>query len=419
VIWKTSLLYITLSCITLSVTIGYLLWSRQHVNRYANRLLALLLFVSAYIQFVTSLITNETILDVPHFFRTAAPLNYIVGPLIYLYVRASLLSSSRFDYRFGWLFMPALLNAIELMPFYVLSTGEKVRHIQPILSAPNSFVNITEGWLPGAVHLIGYTLSTLLYTLLAGWLLWIHLRQKGISLYNNSVYLKWIKTFVLIHLIFNLAWACIILFLQHTPYANLSLSLLRIIGQLIICVYIIQRPTLLYGAYWLEKRSGETGKPVEIPPESASYMLPAFDEQVVRPVEEIKPIDNTRKLILDNEPEIKEKLALLEKYMTSQQPYLQPRLSIANVSVATNIPPYLLSSLLNRVLGLDFRDYINAYRVQHLCLLLDSHQYNHLTLEGISLQAGFSSKTTFYRAFQKHTGLTPAQYCSLNSQANT
>lgn len=33
---------------------------------------------------------------------------------------------------------------------------------------------------------------------------------------------------------------------------------------------------------------------------------------------------------------------MLEQYMTSPKPYLQPCLSLADVSVATNIPPYLL-----------------------------------------------------------------------------
>ena len=100
--------------------------------------------------------------------------------------------------------------------------------------------------------------------------------------------------------------------------------------------------------------------------------------------------------------------------MVNQKPYLQPRLSLADVSVATNIPPYLLSSVLNGVLGVDFRDYVNEQRVRHLCTLLQRGDYGHLTLEGIGMEAGFSSKTTFYRAFQKHTGLTPHQYALQN-----
>ena len=415
-LWKTFLSYAVLVCSTLSVTIGWLLWSRKHVNRYANRLLALLLFIYSYINFVTSLIINGAILDVPHFFRTAAPLNYLIGPLIYLYVRASLFSSNRFDYRFSWLFLPALLNVIELIPFYIRSSAEKVAYLQKLPSMPDSIVTIAEGWLPPGIHLAGYTLSSLLYSLLTGWMLWQYLVHEKSGPYSNSIYANWIKTFVIIHVVSNLIWAVELLFLGETAYASFGLNITRVVGQFIICLYVIQRPTLLYGAYRLGENSPD------VPPKANEYAIseaPKPDPIIAQPPNQSiadEAIGSAGRPILEDELDIQRKLELLEAYMTEQQPYLQPRLSLANVSVATNISPYLLSAMLNRVLGLDFRDYINAYRVRYLCLLLQSNQYNHLTLEGIGMEAGFSSKTTFYRAFQKHTGLTPAQYSNLNSQ---
>ncbi len=414
-LWKTGLSYAILTCSILAATIGYLLWSRKHVNRYTNRLLAFLLFLIAYIDFVTSLIITGTIIELPHFFRTAAPLNYLIGPLTFLYVRGSLFSTTRFDYRFGWLFIPALLNFIELTPFYAQSAAYKVAHLQALSSAPNSLVNITEGLLPPSVHLIGYTLSSLTYSIMAGWLLWTYLKHSNRTHLSNATYDNWIKTFVLIQIVSNVIWAIGMPFFRETAYANYSLNVTYVIAQLIICFYVIQRPTLLYGAYWLEKN------PVILPKTNGMPPAPLPNAPFVEAEPTNWPdLQNTllgaEKPVLDDESAIQQKLELLEKYMTNQQPYLQPRLSMANVSVATNIPPYLLSAMLNRVVGLDFRDYVNAHRVRHLCDLLHSDEYNHLTLEGISAQAGFSSKTTFYRAFQKHTGLTPAQYSSKSSQ---
>lgn len=421
--WTIVLSYALLTCSILSATIGYILWSRQHTNRHANRLLALLLFTYAYINFVSSLIINGAIIDVPHLFRTAAPLNYLIGPLIYLYVRSSLFSTNRFDYRYGWLFVPALLSFIDLIPFYAQSAADKVLHLRALTSAPNSIINITEGWVPASVHLISSTLLNLIYTLLAGRLLWTYLRHMKKAYYSNSVYENWITTFVFIEVAAHLVWSIGMPFFQGTAYANYSLIVTCVLAELTICFYVIQRPTLLYGAYWLERNGADAplaGAPVTT--ETAPPVLSVVPPEDVGPLirnETDDAIVGTERPVLDDEPDIQEKLEVLEQYMTIQQPYLQPRLSLANVSVAIDIPPYLLSAMLNRVVGLDFRDYVNAHRVRYLCNMLRGNQHNHLTLEGIGMEAGFSSKTTFYRAFQKHTGLTPAQYSTLNSQPDS
>ena len=37
-------------------------------------------------------------------------------------------------------------------------------------------------------------------------------------------------------------------------------------------------------------------------------------------------------------------------------------------------------------------------------------EWRQLTLEGLALEAGFSNRTTFFRAFTKLTGCTPSEY---------
>ncbi|MBC3790417.1 hypothetical protein [Spirosoma utsteinense] len=43
------------------------------------------------------------------------------------------------------------------------------------------------------------------------------------------------------------------LFLRNTPYANYTINLIFVVAHLLTCVYIIQRPSLLYGANWFRK----------------------------------------------------------------------------------------------------------------------------------------------------------------------
>lgn len=396
---KPFLAYGMLTCCVLSVVIGWLLWSRKQMNQYANRLLAALLIVAAYIILVRVLLEDGGIRYVPHLFRTAAPLNYLIGPLIYLYVRASLLSITRPNYRrYAWLFLPFLLNVLEFMPFYLQSADYKLARLQALEIPSNSLLMFTEGVLPPYVHPLGYSLSNFVYSVLAARLWWRYRWREGQNQHSNPVFANWLRTFVCIELLVNGLWLLELPFIQHTAYGNLTVNITYTIAQLVICLYIIQRPALLYGAYTLPAPA-----------------LPVADS--VRPV--VRRHDQPDEVADTGLPEqdIRLKLNQLDQYMRHEQPYLRPRLSLADVSVATQIPPYLLSAMLNRSVGLDFRDYVNSYRVRHLCELLESNQYGHLTLEGLSTQAGFSSKTTFYRAFQKHTGITPAQYLTKHAPA--
>jgi AraC-like DNA-binding protein len=415
------LFYAVLTSSVLSSLVGGLLWQKKQPNGYAQRFLAGWLLLYGYIGFISSLVLNGTILQVPHFFRTAAPLYYLTGPLLYLYVRSSLRSETRFDWRYSWLFLPAVLNFIEFIPFYLQSAEYKTAHLKALAftTTKNSLTVVSEGWTPAFFHPIGYTLSGLIYAFLAGRLLRNYLRGEAKNKFSNPVYRDWIRTFVLIQLIANGVWTLNMFLVRDTPYFNVTINVIYVATQLTLCIYIIQRPALLYGVYWLNRKETPVGR---VPDRVVLIKEPVDLLPVSARPEKAEAGNGIRKggVAGPSEAEVQEKLQLLEQYMTSQKPYLQPRLSLADVSVATNIPPYLLSSVLNGVLGVDFRDYVNEQRVRHLCALLQRGDYGHLTLEGIGMEAGFSSKTTFYRAFQKHTGLTPHQYATQNGpEGNT
>lgn len=69
-----------------------------------------------------------------------------------------------------------------------------------------------------------------------------------------------------------------------------------------------------------------------------------------------------------------------------------------------------ISQAINHGLGIRFNDYINQFRVEEAKRQLRSSENKHLTIEAISELCGFRSKSTFFRAFKKETGLTPKQF---------
>jgi len=108
-------------------------------------------------------------------------------------------------------------------------------------------------------------------------------------------------------------------------------------------------------------------------------------------------------------------LQKLISIMQSEQPYLQPNLTLNDLATRVAIPPHHLSQILNSCLHQNFFDFVNAYRIEaSKQLLIDSNSRKKTVLE-ILYQTGFNSKSVFNTAFKKHTGMTPTQFRNLHN----
>lgn len=93
--------------------------------------------------------------------------------------------------------------------------------------------------------------------------------------------------------------------------------------------------------------------------------------------------------------------------MEQQQLFKQPELNLPQLSESIGLSTHDISDVLNNQLRTSFYDFINQYRVNHACELLQS---SNLSAIEIGFEAGFNSKSAFYNAFKKVTHTTPAQY---------
>ena len=100
----------------------------------------------------------------------------------------------------------------------------------------------------------------------------------------------------------------------------------------------------------------------------------------------------------------------VKQYMAQQKPYINPKLNLIELGHQLQLPPYLLSKIINNGFGKNFFDFINGYRVEEFKRRVDDPQFRNYTLLSIAFDVGFNSKTAFNRSFKKITNQTPSSY---------
>ena len=99
----------------------------------------------------------------------------------------------------------------------------------------------------------------------------------------------------------------------------------------------------------------------------------------------------------------------LLNFMESEKPYLDGDLTLYDLAAQMQVPPHLLSQIINRQSGKSFFDFVNHYRVEDVKRRIREEAHLRQTLLAIALDCGFNSKASFNRVFKKMTGLTPTE----------
>lgn len=100
----------------------------------------------------------------------------------------------------------------------------------------------------------------------------------------------------------------------------------------------------------------------------------------------------------------------LELLCKEQHIYTDSTLNREKVAEKLGISPGYVSQIVNTITGDNFAHYINQYRVEAVKEMISDSEYENYNLLTMGLESGFTSKTTFYKAFKKVTGQTPNEY---------
>ncbi len=142
---------------------------------------------------------------------------------------------------------------------------------------------------------------------------------------------------------------------------------------------------------------------------TSSIYLSLMFKTLNHPLVHMEEVQRKAIFKLDEEKKTDYQIRLL-KCMEELKPYLNPELSLKQLSELTGISVNDLSGLINEKSNCSFFDFVNSFRVNEFKQFISDPQKAHLTLEALGEESGFGSKTAFNRSFKKLTGKTPTEF---------
>ena len=104
----------------------------------------------------------------------------------------------------------------------------------------------------------------------------------------------------------------------------------------------------------------------------------------------------------------------LKQVMEEKKLFLDPQLNLEKLAHLLGTNRTQLSYTINGHSGMNFSRWLADYRVEYLKRELKSHPEK--SPQDLYHQAGFTSRTSFYRQFKLITGETPREYAIKNHQ---
>ncbi len=281
---------------------------------------------------------------------------FLVGPLLFLYIRSLLNMNFSFN-KYDWL---------HFIPFVIA-----VIYSDGIIQT----INTLSIWTyPGRLFITAAILSQNIIYLIASWK---DIQSYGLTFklflsYIDNSRLSWVRYFTVGYILLWSAQLQVFFgwdILGHPTWCPYGLSL-----------YSVTAFVFFNGILFIALRKPETFYRVQ---KYQSSLLKESDKEQYR-----------------------EKLIAL---MGGEKIFLNPSMTLSDIAQKLDIAPCYISQIINESFQQNFRDFINKYRIEESKRLL-TQPNQHLNILGIALDAGFNSKSAFNNAFKKHTGITPKEF---------
>lgn len=122
---------------------------------------------------------------------------------------------------------------------------------------------------------------------------------------------------------------------------------------------------------------------------------------------EVRPLKKLKHEHIKDEDLIIRKLKIL---LLKNEVFTNSDLSLISLANTLKTNTSYLSAIVNSHFHCNLRNLVNRYRIDKARKMLISEKFKHYSMEGISIEVGFKSRSRFYQTFKSVTGLTPTLY---------
>ena len=384
---------IFLGSIFCSIITAYLLFFRlADYQQFSGRILGFSMLFFSLGACIYLLIHSGWILQVPFMFKTAAPVNFLIPPFAYIYIRSVLKDEQKFTANDYLHFVPSFFVFVNFIPVYFMPALQKQELLQNIMKDFSLSYLTGNGYIAEKYLFFARMAQSIVY-LFFQWKLVIQYKKELLldkyEGHTNEV-INWLKTFNWLFSSTILGYIILFIIISSDPSLAKSEQIMLIPGYILsfsflgLSTYLLLHPQVLFGLPYVKSESTSVHDLHIIKTDTVSFPK-EYDEEIFQ----------------------------LKKYFEEQHPYLNNDLNINEVAVELDIPAREVSFIINQHFNQRFTDFVNMYRIKYVNQKIKTGYLNKFTIESLSKEAGFSSKSTFNVAFKKVNQCTPSEYIAL------
>jgi len=364
--------------VILGIYVSYFLISKSIRYKSPNIYMGFLILVLSLLMFEGWLNYSGYIFKVLRFTNFSEPLNFVIAPLIYLFMTTQLGDKRN---RRDWLhFVPAILWLGYCMFYFsqpeVFKYNDSISVMQfdiPNLEIPTEFTGDPLG-IRNYVNL-ATIIHVVLYTIVLAWRLLSKAREKGELIFKtkNSTLVSIRNSF------YHFLVIAIILVVVKINFESDTGDYL-IYLYMVYMIFLTSFQIMNMSSYYLEASS--------------------FLEGPVLKYQKSSLADDNKERIL----------AAINHQMQHEKYFLSSTASLSGLAKSINESSHHVSQVINEKLNQSFFELLASYRIEEAKAILKTELGKKLTIEEIAERVGYNSKSSFNTVFKKITSQTPSTF---------